>query len=341
MGQFEGRAAGKGARAGEVGASPLSSSEVCTSAHEDAPDARASLFFGGRSCIVNGGMVRSRRAQSNKVGSRVAVALRGLVSVLFTLGVLLFARAAFAENKTADLAKQLKSDDYRVRTQAALALGSTGDEAAIKPLCDALVDENASVKTAAAAALGKLTKPASLKCLEAAIAKETVPAVKTTMQKSIDGLKSQSSAPAAPPPPGKDAKFYVAIEVTNKTSRPAAEIEAIVRAAMQAKLLSKSGYAVAPKGETVAQGGQIVKSKKLKGFVLMATVEAPAYANGSLSVKFSVAMATYPDKSIQASFSPKLTQSNTPSTDTKSEDALFKMCAESAVDSFVKVAASL
>jgi hypothetical protein len=133
----------------------------------------------------------------------------------------------------------------------------------------------------------------------------------------------------------------VAIEVTNKTSRPAAEIEAIVRAAMQAKLLSKSGYAVAPKGETVAQGGQIVKSKKLKGFVLMATVEAPAYANGSLSVKFSVAMATYPDKSIQASFSPKLTQSNTPSTDTKSEDALFKMCAESAVDSFVKVAASL
>jgi ABC-type transporter MlaC component len=267
--------------------------------------------------------------------------LRALTSIFFALGVLLFVHVASAQTKTADLAKQLKSDDYRVRTQAALALGSSGDEAAIKPLCDALADENASVKTAAAAALGKLTKPASLKCLEAAIAKEAVPAIKTTMQKSIDALKAPSTAAAAPPPPGKDAKFYVAIEITNKSKRPTTEVEAIVRAAMQAKLLSKTGYSVAPKGETTAQGGQIVKSKKLKGFVLMATVEDPVYANGSLAVKFSVAMATYPDKSIQGSFSPKLTQSNTPAKDTKSEDALFKLCAESAIDSFVKVAASL
>jgi hypothetical protein len=281
-----------------------------------------------RSCIVNGSMIGS---------------LRALTSLLLALGLLLFVRAAgAADSKTATLAEQLKSDDYRVRTQAALALGSTGDEAAIKPLCTALSDENASVKTAAAAALGKLPKPASLKCLEGAIAKETVPAVKTTMQKSIDGIKAQSAtASSAPPPPGKDAKFYVAIEVTNTTSRPATEVEAIVRAAIQTKLLGKTGYAVAPKGETVAQGGQIVKSKKLKGFVLMATVEAPVYAGGSLSVKLTVALASYPDKSIQATFSPKLTQSNTQSGDTKSEDSLFKMCAESAVDSFVKVAATM
>lgn len=268
---------------------------------------------------------------------------RAFTSVLLALGVFFVAMASHADPRTTVLAGQLKSDDYRVRTQAALALGSSGDEAAIKPLCDALADENASVKTAAAAALAKLTKPASLKCLEAAIAKETVPAVKTTMQKSIDTLKaaSSSSTSAAPPPPGKDAKFYVALDITNKTSRPASEIEAIVRAAMQAKLLTKTGYAVAPKGETTAQGGTIVKTKKLKGFILMATVEAPVYSGGSLSVKISVAMATYPDKSIQASFSPKLTQSNTPSADTKSEDALFKLCAESAIDSFVKVTASM
>lgn len=291
-------------------------------------------------------MVRSLRAQSVTRGSRAAPhagAFRVLMSILFAFTALLLVHAASAESKTAELAKQLKSDDYRVRTQAALALGSTGDEAAIKPLCDALSDTNASVKTAAAAALGKLTKPASLKCLEAAITKESVPAIKSTMQKSIDTLKAQgsTSTAAAPPPPGKDAKFYVAIEVTNKTTRPAAEVEAIVRAAMQSKLLSKAGFSVAPKGETVAQAGKIVKSKKLKGFVLMATVEAPVYAGGSLSVKLSVAMATYPDKSIQASFSPKFSQSNTPSTDTKSEDALFKACAESAIDSFAKVSASL
>lgn len=287
---------------------------------------RAAVLPLGRSCIVGRKMGRSWRA---------------LTSILLALGVFLLARASSADPRTKALAEQLKSDDYRVRTQAALALGASGDEAAIKPLCDALTDANASVKTAAAAALGKLSKPASLKCLEAAIGKETVPAVKTTMQKSIDGLKAAQSAAAAPPAPTKDTKYYVAIDITNKTSRPASEIETIVRAAMQAKLISKAGYAVAPKGETVAQAGKIVRSKKLKGFILMATVEAPTYANGSLTVKFNVAMATYPDKSIQASFSPKLTQSNTPSTDTKSEDALFKLCAESAVESFVKVSASM
>jgi hypothetical protein len=267
--------------------------------------------------------------------------LRALTTVVLALVVLSLTSLSRAESKTATLAEQLKNDDYRVRTQAALALGSSGDEAAISPLCGALSDENASVKTAAAAALGKFNKPASLKCLEAAVAKESTPAVKQTIQKSIDTLKASASAPAAPPPPGKDAKFYVAIEITNKTGRPATEVEAIVRAAMQAKLLAKSGYAVAPKGETTAQGGTIVKTKKLKGFILMATVEAPVYSGGSLSVKISVAMATYPDKSIQASFSPKLTQSNTPSGDKKSEDALFKLCSESAIDSFVKVTSSM
>jgi hypothetical protein len=304
----------------EVGAHHPSRSKVRSSPPFPA---RGAILSRQGSCIVRSGMVRA------------------LWSILFALGVLLFVQPTPAQSKTAALAKEIKSDDYRVRTQAAMALGSTGDDAAIKPLCDALSDTNASVKTAAAAALGKLNKPASLKCLEAAIAKETVPAIKTTMQKSIDGLKVHSSAPAAPPPPGKDAKFYVAIEITNKTKRPTTEVEALVRAAMQTKLLSKTGYSVAPKGETVAQGGQIVKSKKLKGFVLMAVVEDPVYASGSLSVKFTVAMATYPEKSIQGSFSPKLTQSNTPSKDTKSEDALFKLCAESAIDSFVKVAASL
>ena len=309
--------------AGEVGACDPTHADVHTSRADTNLDRVSKM---DRSCIFGLPMVRSAR---------------GLTSLVVALLVLVTSLTALADPRTTVLAGQLKSDDYRVRTQAALALGASGDESAIKPLCDALTDENASVKTAAAAALGKLTKPASLKCLEAAIAKETTPAIKSTMQKSIDGLKGSATASAAPPPPGKDAKFYVALDITNKTSRPAAEVEAIVRAAMQSRLLGKSGYAVAPKGETVAQGGNVVKSKKLKGFILMATVEAPVYAGGSLSVKISVAMATYPDKSIQASFSPKLTQSNTPSSDTKSEDALFKLCAESAIDSFVKVTASM
>lgn len=271
--------------------------------------------------------------------------MRRLFIAIVAASLALLSSFAWAEPTVAELAKQLKtSDDYRVRTQAALALGASKDEAAVKPLCDALAsDANVSVKVAAAAALGKLGKTSALPCLNAAQGKETNQGVKTQIEKSIESLQKSSPAAgaAAPPPPGADTKFYIAIQVTNKTSRPTDEVDAIVRAAMQSKLLAKKGYAVAPKNETAAQGGQIVKSKKLKGFFLIATVEAPVYQGGNLSQSVRVSMWTYPDKALQGEFVPKLTQSGTPSKDVQSESELMKLCAESAVESFQKVTASM
>lgn len=263
----------------------------------------------------------------------------------FAIGITLIPRAAQADPRTSYLTDQLKSnDDYRVRTQAALALGASGDNAAVKPLCDALGDSNASVKVAAAAALGKLGKPAGLPCLESALKRESAPSVKSQIDKSITALRSGgSSAGGAPAPPLPDAKtkVYVAIQVTNKTSRGAGDVDALIRAAMQEKLLAKPGFAVAPKSETPAQGGPIVKSKKLKGFFLIATVEAPVYAGGNLSQTVRISMWSYPDKALQGEFAPKLTQSGTPKTDVESEDALMKLCVENAIESFQKVVASL
>ena len=275
--------------------------------------------------------------------------LRALLVASVLVHGALVAGAARAEQRVAYLIEQLKtSEDYRVRTQAALALGASGDDAAVKPLCDALGDANVSVKVAAAAGLGKLGKPAGLPCLKTALGKESTPSVKAQIEKSVAALGQTGTAagaggaaPAAPPPPGADTKVYVALQVTNKTSRPAAEVEAIVRSAMQDKLLTKKGYAVAPKAETSAQGGQIVKSKNLKGFFLVATVEPPVYGAGDLSQVIRVTMWTYPDKSLQGEFAPKLTQSGTAKGDTQSENLLMKMCAENAVESFQKVAASL
>jgi HEAT repeats len=253
--------------------------------------------------------------------------------------------AALAEPQVGYLIEQLKtSEDYRVRTQAALGLGASGNDAAVKPLCDALGDGNASVKVAAAAALGKLGKPAALPCLKAAQSKESSSGLKAQIEKSIAALGSggsSGSAAPAPPPPGADTKVYVAIQVTNKTSRPAAEVDALVRAAMQDKILAKKGYAVAPKSETSAQGGQIVKSKNLKGFFLIATVEPPTYGSGDLSQMVRVTMWTYPGKALQGEFAPKLTQSGTNKGDTESESMLMKMCVETAIENFQKVAASM
>jgi hypothetical protein len=266
--------------------------------------------------------------------------------LLLPVCVILAPAMARAEQKVSYLIEQLKtSEDYRVRTQAALALGASGDDAAVQPLCGALNDAKDSVKVAAAAAIGKLGKPAGLPCLQAAQARETTASVKAQIDKSIAALAPAkgggTSGPAAPPPPGPDTKFYVAIQVTNKTSRPAAEIDAIVRSALQDKILAKKGYAVAPKAETPAQGGQIVKGKKLKGFFLIATVEAPVYGGGDLTQLVRVTMWTYPDKALQGEFAPKLTQSGTSKGDTQSENVLMKMCVENAAETFQKVAASL
>jgi hypothetical protein len=110
---------------------------------------------------------------------------------------------------------------------------------------------------------------------------------------------------------------------------------------MQEKLLAAKGYAVAPKAETAAQGGQIVKGKKLKGFYLIATVEAPVYAGGDLSQTVRVSMWSYPDKALQGEFAPKFVQNGTPKADPQGEAILMKMCVEAAVEKFQKVAASL
>jgi HEAT repeats len=259
--------------------------------------------------------------------------------------LVLSSHAARADSRTSYLIDQLKNDDYRVRTQAALALGASGDDGAVTPLCNALSDSDVSVKVAAAAALGKLGKPAGLPCLQSAERRESTTSVKSQIQKSITALKnaggSGAGGPPAPPPPGPDAKVYVAIQVTNKTGRTATEVDALVRSAMQDKILAKKGYAVAPKSETTSQGGQVVKSKKLKGYFLIATVDPPAYAGGNLSQVVHVSMFTYPDKSLQGEFSPKLTQQGTSPGDTQSENILMKMCVENAVETFQKVVASM
>lgn len=265
--------------------------------------------------------------------------MRKSISVLVaSLLTVAFLREAHADPKTGYLVQQLKtSDDFRVRTQAALALGASGDDAAVKPLCDALADDNVMVKQSAAAALGKLGKAGGVPCLKAALAKETAAGPKKQMQKALDALAGS----AAPPPPGPDSKYYVAIEVTNKSKRKLDEVDAIVRSAIQSKLLGRKGYAVAPKGESSAAAGKIVKSKKLAGYYLIASVEAPVYDGGSLTQVVRVSMWTYPTKALKGEFAPKLTQSDTPKPDPESETTLIKMCVENAVDTFTKVVASM
>ncbi len=263
--------------------------------------------------------------------------MRGFcLAVIFFCLAFGWSRSAFA-GRIDDLIKQLKSDDFRVRTQAALALGASRDKAAVQPLCGALSDSNNTVKMAAAAGLGKLGFDSGKPCLKTAKGKEKDATVISAIDKAIEKITLGGD----PPPPGAGAKYYLAIQVTNKTKRGAIDVEGVVRKAMQAKCLASSTCAVAPRSETAAQGKEITKNKNLKGYLLIASVEPFNYSGGNLTVQLKVTMWTYPDKALKAEFGPKLKQDQTPSEDRASEDVLMGMASETAVESFLKVAASL
>lgn len=252
------------------------------------------------------------------------------------LSLVLGASTAFAA-KIDDLIKQLGSDDFRVRTQAALALGATYDNAAVRPLCGKTGDSNQTVKLAVIAALGKLGKDDGTACLKAARKKETDSTVNAAIDKAIE----KSFMGGDPPSPGPSAKWYVAVQVTNKTNRPNPEVEALVRKAMQEKLLANSSCAMAPRNETNQQASDVIKNRKLTGYLLIASVEPFNYSGGNLTVQLKVTMWTYPDRALKAEFAPKLTQQGTPKTDVEGESLLVKMASQTSVDNLTKVAASL
>ena len=53
-----------------------------------------------------------------------------------------------------------------MRTNAALALGATNDDAAVPPLCGGLDDPSDVVRQAVAVALKRLARPSSRDCLQ-------------------------------------------------------------------------------------------------------------------------------------------------------------------------------
>ena len=74
---------------------------------------------------------------------------------MLTVVLSLWAGVARASDRLTELSTKLRTDkDFRVRTQAALALGVSQSDRAVPPLCSGLEDENHTVRAASAAAGG-------------------------------------------------------------------------------------------------------------------------------------------------------------------------------------------
>ena len=220
--------------------------------------------------------------------------------------------------------------DFRIRTQAALALGATKSPRAVEPLCSALADANATVRAASAAALGRL-RLGGTECLQKRLANEASDTVKSAIQKALDPVFTSGT------------KYYLAIgKTSDKTGRSGDEIDAIVHGAMASAASNLPIYAVAPSGEALADAKRrLAPHKDVKAVFLSPKVPPPDYSGGNLTMRIEVAMFSYPDKSLIGSFTQKLTQQGVSSPDKDTENDLLRETATRALEKFTKAAPNL
>lgn len=254
-----------------------------------------------------------------------------LGALLGTVGVTAVRPAAAEDNAEFDrLLKNLVSgSDFRIRTQAALALGASKSNRALEPLCGALSDSNATVRAASAAALGRLRMGSD--CLQKRLASESSSTVKSAIQKALDPVFTT------------DTKYYVAIgKVSDKTGRPGDQVDEIVHRAMAQAASGLPSFTLAPTGETLAEAKRrLTGHGNVKPVFLAPRVPVPEYANGNLTVRIEIAMFSYPDKSLLGSFTTKLTQQGVASPDQETEGELIRDTAARALEKFTLAAARL
>ena len=264
-----------------------------------------------------------------------ALAFIALMGVVF--GLLLSSPAA-AGDRVARLANQLAdAEDFRVRTQAALALGASGDKRALEPLCEALDDSNTTVRAASAAALGKL-RMGGEECLSEQLEEESNASVKSVIRKSLGKLKGGGAKKL-----GAGSKYYVAIgKLKDKSGRAGGDLDKMVRQAMLSAIDQLDGFVVAPESESPSQAKTLLKKhKNVTAFYLWPKLKKPTYTGGKLSIKMSLSIFSYPGKALKGMTSTKLSMPGVSKGDEDTEDFLIKACAEKVFQKFSRSAAAI
>jgi hypothetical protein len=279
---------------------------------------------------------------------RSRTAVRFAAHALFVLQAALAAWPARADERTQFLAERLKYpppstqlDDFRVRTNAALALGATNDDDAAPPLCAGLSDPNEVVRQAVAVAIKRLDRSSSLDCLRKRVAVETNPAVKLQIQRAIEAIDAASagasSTAEAPASYVANAKYYVSISpVVNNTTRPTAEIERSVHDAIASKLAQLGAYQLTPVGESNEAAKAVIAKRKLKGFYLAVSVDKFDYSDGSLRVRVKIAVFSYPGKDLRGEVPAGATLPGARPGDKGAEDELIGLVASRGAELFAQ-----
>jgi HEAT repeats len=267
---------------------------------------------------------------------RVALALLSASLLLATL--MPIARAD--ESKVPFLVEKLKADDFRVRTNAALALGASKEDAAVQPLCGALADDSEVVRQAATAGLKRLRKPASLPCLKAREKVEASETVKLQITRAIETIDAASEGSESAPKANAPAKYYVALSpVQNRSDKAQGEVDSAVLSAVKKKLEASGNVQIAPDKEAAASAKAEIKKRGIKGFYLSISVEPFDYSAGTKAT-VRVAIFTYPGKDLRAEVK-RGSRSTAQKGDKDAESKTLAAAAEDAAQEFIKNAEQL
>jgi hypothetical protein len=282
---------------------------------------------------------------SSETMARLALRILAVAIVLLTSIV------AAADGRIDFLAERLRyppaagqADDFRVRTNAALALGATNDDTAVPPLCRGLDDPSEVVRQAVAVALKRLARSSSLDCLRRRASVESNSSVKLQIQRAIEAIDSAGgggggggSGGGGDAPYVAGAKYYVSISpISNKTDRSAGDVDRIVRGAIASKLAQLGEYQLAPAGESNAAAKAVLAKRQLKGFYLAVSVEPLDYSDGSLRVRVKIAVFSYPGRDLRGEVPAGATFPGARPGDHGAEDQLMGVVAGRAAELFAQ-----
>ncbi len=213
-----------------------------------------------------------------------------------------------ADSRGDFLIKMLSSSDqFRVRTQAALALGTRPpDAAAVQALIGALKDEHPAVRAACASALELLKDPRSLVALKAA-RKEKDSGARSAIEHAIASLEK---TPAVTPEPSGSSVYYVAIGTPSAQSGLGAPAMRELREHVVKEVAGLTGVRIAPENEGQAAATSVLRSKKLVGYYLDSSVtKIEEKPGGALRAQVSIIVGTYPGRAMRSMLSGAATVS--------------------------------
>ena len=270
--------------------------------------------------------------------------------LLVLLALMLFASTALADGRVGFLAARLQyppaagqADDFRVRTNAALALGATDDDDAVPPLCVGLSDPSEAVRQAVAVALKRLSRPSSRDCLQRRAGVEANASVSAQIKRALSALDAAEGSGGAggagggEAPTVASAKYYVSVsKITNNTTRAAADVQRIVGGAIASKLAQLGEYQLAPAGESNDAAKAAVAKRKLKGYYLGVSVDKLDYSDGNLRVRVKIAVFSYPGRDLRGEVPAAATIPGARPGDSSAEEQLMSVVAARAAELFAQ-----